>query len=68
MKKKILLSLLAMFLMLSPVKGRVHIRYVGPSPQPTEAEKEANDKRDMVLAVVGIIFFGTIFYYGNKKK
>lgn len=57
-----------MFLMLSPVKGRVHIRYVGPRPQPTEAEKEANDKRDMVLAVVGIIFFGTIFYYGNKKK
>lgn len=68
MNKKILLSLLAMFLMLSPVKSRVHIRYVGSRPQPTEAEREANDKRDVIFIVAGIIFFGAIFYYGNKNN
>ena len=68
MKKNILLLLMALFLTLSPIQSRVHIRHVGPRPQQTEAEKEANDKRDMVLAVVGVIFFGALFYFGNKKK
>jgi hypothetical protein len=68
MKKKLFLLLLTLFFILTPIQSRVHVRHVGPRPQQTEEEKEANDKRDMVLAVVGIFFFGALFYFGNKKK
>lgn len=68
MKKKILIILIGMFLLVSPMLSRVHVRHNGPKKELTEQEKREIDKNNNVFLVLGIIFFGSIFYFGLIKK
>ena len=48
--------------------SRVHIRHIGPKKELTEEEKKEIDEKNNVYLVIGIIVFGSIFYFGLKKK
>ena len=68
MRKRIIAMMLGMFLLASPVMSRVHIRHIGPKKELTEEEKKEIDEKNNVFLVIGIIVFGSIFYFGLKKK
>ena len=50
MKKKILLSLLAMFFAFAPIQSRVHIKRVGPDYR-TEEQKQKERQEGMLMAL-----------------
>lgn len=68
MRKRIVAILLGIFLLSLPVMSRVHIRHIGPKKELTEEEKKEIDEKNNVFLVIGIIVFGSIFYFGLKNK
>lgn len=68
MRKVFVVFLLGMILLATPTMSRTHIKYIGPRPQQTEAEKDNNGNSEVLLAVVGLVLFWTFIYYANKKK
>ena len=68
MKKKCLITLLAVFFIALPSLSKVHIRHTSPTKELTKEEKKQIEENNTTYLILGAIFFGALFYFGNKKK
>lgn len=67
MKKKILLSLLAMFFVFAPIQSRVHIKRVGPDYR-TEEQKQKERQEGMTYGIIIAIVIGGLVIWGKIRN
>lgn len=67
MKQKIVIILLALFLIVPPITSRVRVRYVGPDYR-TEEQKKKDQEEGMTLGILIAIVIGGLVIWGKVRN
>ena len=67
MNKKILLFLVASFLLVAPIQSRVRIRYIGPDNR-TEKQKQEDKERGTFFGILVAIGIGGLVIWKKSQQ
>ena len=67
MRKKLLLTLLSLFLLSASLQSRVHIRRVGPDNR-TEEQKKKEKEEGMTYGIIIAIVIGGLVIWGKVRN
>lgn len=67
MRRKILISLLAVFLITSVIDARVRIRRIGPDYR-TEEQKQKDKEEGMTFGIIVAIVIGGLVIWGKMRN
>ena len=67
MRKKLLLTLLSLFLLSASLQSRVHIRRVGPDNR-TEEQKRKEKEEGMTYGIIIAIVIGGLVIWGKVRN